>query len=291
MKSLKVYAVVAFSLALAACTKEKTTSPVKDAPKAEAPAKAEVKAEAKPATAEDILVKLADVQWKPASPDRPERLVARIAGTKEQGMMMLSKAPAGFEMPLHSHSATVTAVVVSGSLKHGRSAADATELSAGSTWVQPAGEVHYASCTTDCLIAAYFDGPAGAAMAEKAHEGDMKTVYTIGDAIPFKPLNPKAPQGPQMHVLSGDMKTGPFRAIAKIPGGLKLPVHTHPASYAAVTLSGQWQKTGKGDMTAGDFWTTAGTVEHQNACLSEEPCVFFIAMDGAFGMTPVEAQN
>ena len=120
---------------------------------------------------------------------------------------------------------------------------------------------------------------------------DCKVSYTFGDAIPFKPLNPKTPQGLQMHVLSGDMKTGPFRAIAKIPGGLKLPIHTHPASYAAVTLSGQWQKTGKGDMNADDFWTTAGTIEHQNACLSEEPCVFFIAMDGAFGMTPVEAQN
>ena len=80
-------------------------------------------------------------------------------------------------------------------------------------------------------------------MADKAHAGEMKTVYTIGDAIPFKPLNPKAPQSEC--VLSGDMKTGPFRAIAKIPGGLKLPVHTHPASYAAVTLSGLWQKVAR----------------------------------------------
>ena len=278
-------------VAMTACTKDEAPAPVKETPKAEAPVKAEAQPEAKTDVAEDILVKLADAQWKPASPDRPERLVARIAGTKEQGMMMLSKAPAGFEMPLHSHSATVTAVVISGSLKHGRSAEDATELPEGSTWVQPAGEVHYASCITDCLIAAYFDGPAGTAMADKAHAGEMKTVYTIGDAIPFKPLNPKAPQGPQMHVLSGDMKTGPFRAIAKIPGGLKLPVHTHPASYAAVTLSGLWQKTGKGDMGKGDFWTTAGAAEHQNACLSEEPCLFFIAMEGAFGMTPVEVQN
>ena len=51
------------------------------------------------------------------------------------------------------------------------------------------------------------------------------------------------------------------------------------------------QKTGKGDMGKGDFWTTAGAAEHQNACLSEEPCLFFIAMEGAFGMTPVEVQN
>ena len=44
--------------------------------------------------------------------------------------------------------------------------------------------------------------------------------------IPWKPSNPKAPQGVMVHILSGNPKDGAFNAIVKVPAGKKIPLHS-----------------------------------------------------------------
>ena len=104
------------------------------------------------------------------------------------------------------------------------------------------------------------------------------------DKIPWKPSNPKAPQGVMVHVISGDPKTGPFNAIVKAPAGLKIPLHTHAAEFHGVTLTGGMvhaAQTGVAQPLAkGSTWVQPGNEPHVDECHSETDCVFLVFFEG-----------
>ena len=73
------------------------------------------------------------------------------------------KIPAGFEAPVHSHTASYRAVVIEGAALHWLGTEDkdsAAPLSAGGYWLQPGGQLHGDANASDgtSLALVIFDG-------------------------------------------------------------------------------------------------------------------------------------
>jgi len=233
----------------------------------------------------------ADAKWMPINPEKPQgpQMAVITGNPKEGAFSALVKFPAGAATPLHSHPANFTGMMVSGTLKNGRSAEDNTAMGPGTLWTEPADEVHFTGCApeADCIFVGHMDGSMGMTPTDTATEGELKVKVTAAADIAFSPINPEMPDGPGMFVLSGDKAAGAFTALVKFPGGATSPQHSHSSTYSAAVVSGAVSHGGAESMGAGSHWTEIGGKTHTTGCTSEEPCVFFAAMDGAFDMTPV----
>ena len=199
------------------------------------------------------------------------------------------KFPAGHGDPVHSHPSDFTGILTSGELSHGRSAEDFDLVSQGGALVQPANEAHYTGCSDagDCVLVGHMSGAMATVPSDAPVEGEMAYSVTNSEGIGYEALNPKQPQGPKMAVLSGDRMAGAFQALVHLPAGASGPMHSHSSTYSAVLLSGTVNNGN--DIPVGSHWTHVGGDAHTTSCVSEEPCVFFAAMDGAFDMVPVAA--
>ena len=269
-----------FILVLGGCAaKTATPEAAPEAPAAEVPAAA-------PAAAAD-----AGIQWMPVYADQPDgpQLSLLAGNPKEGAFSALVKLPAGHASPLHTHPANFQAVVVSGTIKNGRTAEDSPELKAGDMWTQPANEAHFTGCTedADCIFVGNMDGAMGTTPAEEAVEASTQTVVAAAD-IAFAPMNPEKPEGPNLVALTGDMKTGPWTALARFPAGLSTPKHSHSANYSGVVVSGVVSNGGDETFSAGSVWSNAAGNVHTTICAEDQDCVFFITMDGAMEMIPAE---
>jgi len=259
-------------------------------PAAEVPTEAAAPADAPVAALVSSSTAAADIQWKPANPEQPEGVqLAVVEGNPKEGAFTaIAKFPAGHAMPVHSHPANFAGVGLSGTAKNGRSADDSAAIVPGTVWTQPANEVHFTGCDegAECLFVAHMDGAMGTTPAEAPMEGDLQMVVTAAADIPFTPVNPEQPEGPQMYVVAGDKAAGAFQAIVKFPAGAVTPEHSHSATYSAVVLSGAIGHGGDDSFGTGSHWTNIGADAHVTTCVSEEPCMFFVSMQGSFDMTP-----
>ena len=229
--------------------------------------------------------------WRPidaSSPDGPQ--LALLSGNPESGpFSALVRLPGGHASELHSHPATMHAVVISGIVANGRTPEEAVKVEAGGTWMQAGNEVHFTGCLSadGCVFVGTMDGAMGSTVAEAPAEVSTQRV-TAAEAIEFVPVNPAQPKGPSVYPLSGDRAKGPFTALANFPPGFATPPHSHTAGSAAALVSGNLMLSSGSTMVVGDHWTTDGGVVHQATCTSEEPCRFFITMDGALDMVPAK---
>ena len=284
----KIIALSALTILVAGCPAK--DAPVESAVPAEAEAAAPAEAEA-PAPA-SVATAAADIQWalfNPEQPDGPQ--LSPIAGNMKEGAFTaLVKLPAGHASPLHTHPASFIGVGLTGTIQNGRSAEDNSTITVGTTWTEPANEVHFTGCTeeAECTFVAYMDGAIGMTAAEAAAEGEMAMTVMAAADLAWEPINPEAPDGPQMVVVGGDKATGPFQALVQFPGGAASPPHSHKASYGGAVVSGTMGDGGDVTYGAGSTWTHIADEVHVTACVSEEPCLFFASMDGAFSMVPAE---
>lgn len=229
--------------------------------------------------------------WKlifPDKPDGPQMLV--LSGNPAEGpLSAMIKLPAGHASPLHSHPANFFGITVSGTITNGRIAEEAKEIGPGDTWTEPAGEVHFTGCAADadCVFVGHMDGPMGITPAEEPAETSSMKVTAAADLV-FKPANPAQPKGPGISLVSGDQTKGAFSALVRFPAGFTATKHSHTASYSGAVVSGAIGHGEGEDMSAGANWTQAGGVVHVTDCVSETPCVFYVAMDGAMDMIPAE---
>ena len=88
---------------------------------------------------------------------------------------------------------------------------------------------------------------------------------------------------------AGDKAAGPFTALVKFPGGAQSPEHSHSSTYSAVVVSGTVSNGDAAALGAGSHWTEIGGEVHTTGCPSEDDCVFYASMDGAFDMKPTAA--
>lgn len=125
-----------------------------------------------------------------------------------------------------------------------------------------------------------------------------------GDAFdPSKPVAKPAAEVPWVDVnpairfgdAFGDRATGPQGTFGTFPGNFITPVHTHTGAYHAVVLKGEMTNPFGTDgeanpprMGSGSYWYVPAGMAHATACVSEDPCMFYMHAGGAFDFTPVE---
>jgi len=131
-------------------------------------------------------------------------------------------------------------------------------------------------------------GLSGVALAASAQAQSGRTPYiTAAEAVKFTPLDPAAPGGVNLAVLSGDLQgPGPVTVFLRIPKG-PAPVHTHSAGYYGVVVRGQakhWPANGQATaqvLNPGSHWYQPGKAAHGDECLSDE-CLLLIQMEGPY---------
>ena len=141
--------------------------------------------------------------------------------------------------------------------------------------------------------------PAEAAGASSAAgHSHAHAMYPL-DSIPWAPVNKDAPQGLLMHRLAGDPKTGPSKALVKIPAGFRIPLHFHNADFIGITLSegmahGRTVETAQ-TLPAGSHWYQPASETHVDSCESEQDCLLLVLFKGPlntnFVDTPAEGQK
>lgn len=91
----------------------------------------------------------------------------------------------------------------------------------------------------------------------------------------------------------GSRETGPHGTFGAFPAGFTTPEHTHTAGYRAVVLKGEMTNP-FGDeanppvMKPGSYWGVEAGEPHVTACVSAEPCEFFMYSNEGFDFTPTE---
>jgi quercetin dioxygenase-like cupin family protein len=146
------------------------------------------------------------------------------------------------------------------------------------------------------------DAPAPAAAAPLAAKVAAKPVKKTAILIPAADVKWEsmagAPEGgPQFAFVLGSM-TGktPASFFLKMPVGASSGLHTHTSDYQATVISGTVtdQLEGEADDTAkpmgpGSWWWQPAKEKHLNRCVSSEPCVVFVAVNGPFSFAPATA--
>ena len=97
----------------------------------------------------------ADMKFVPLPGGPPGVTQATLWGDSTKGAYgSISKFPAGWSAPLHTHPSTHKVVVISGTWVHGEPGKPDVKLGPGSYLVQPAGMKHTSACDagSECLI-------------------------------------------------------------------------------------------------------------------------------------------
>jgi quercetin dioxygenase-like cupin family protein len=115
---------------------------------------------------------------------------------------------------------------------------------------------------------------------------------TAAEAVKFAPLDPSAPGGVNLAVLSGSPQgSGPVTLFLRIPKG-PAPVHTHSEGYYGVVVRGQAKHWPAGAQAAaevlnpGSHWYQPGKAAHGDECLSDQ-CLLLIQMEGPYDFAAV----
>jgi len=120
--------------------------------------------------AKPVVWPAADMKWvdAPGAPAGVQQV--NLWGDSTKGRFgVITKFPAGFSTPLHSHSATLKMVMISGTVIHGPEGKPEVRLSAGSYLVEPAGYKHTTACdkASECVFFMEGDGKFDIVMADK----------------------------------------------------------------------------------------------------------------------------
>ena len=127
-----------------------------------------------------------------------------------------------------------------------------------------------------CLIVAM----AAPAMTFAADEATPGNRYLPADSIPWVE---EAGAPVQLGALWGDRAIGEAGTLLRTPAGFRSGAHSHTADYWAVVIEGAWEhwvpSTGEGAglrLESGSHWTQVKTQLHEDACVSDTPCVILL---------------
>ena len=91
----------------------------------------------------------------------------------------------------------------------------------------------------------------------------------------------------------GDWSVEGHGKFVRFESGVEAPVHTHTNAYHGVVISGRLtnpypDEADAPEMGPGTYWLVPGGAAHGNACVSEEPCLFYTYGDAAWDIAIVE---
>jgi hypothetical protein len=101
-----------------------------------------------------LMISFADLKWTEL-PERKGMLFSVLSGDPKVGeYTQIRKVTAGTDNPLHSHSSTITNVIISGVWYTGTDAASARDFGPGSVVRMPADWVHVSGCRagSECVL-------------------------------------------------------------------------------------------------------------------------------------------
>jgi len=97
----------------------------------------------------------ADLKWAPLPDGPPDVVQATLWGDSTKGAYgAISKFPAGWSAPLHTHPSNHKLVIISGTWIHGEEGKPEVRLGAGSYLFQPANQRHTTACNaaSECVF-------------------------------------------------------------------------------------------------------------------------------------------
>ncbi|HEX9286551.1 MAG TPA: cupin domain-containing protein, partial [Thermoanaerobaculia bacterium] len=112
----------------------------------------------------------ADLKWTPLADAPPGVMIAALWGDSTKGAYgAISKFPAGWSAPLHTHPANHKIVIISGTWIHGEEGKPDVRLGPGSYLFQPANRRHTSACdaASECVIFLESNGKFGIKMVEE----------------------------------------------------------------------------------------------------------------------------
>ena len=130
---------------------------------AQASGEAKAKSGSKAKASGAVIMPAGDVKWTDLDPTgAPGVKIADLWGNHATGAYgALIKFPAGFSVPLHTHTNDMKAVIVSGTFIHGPEGKPEVRLGPGSYLLQPGGNYrHTTACdkASECLFFAQSNG-------------------------------------------------------------------------------------------------------------------------------------
>lgn len=138
------------------------------------------------------------------------------------------------------------------------------------------------SITCACLLAAF--AFAHAAASQSASQQDRAVTWTADDArLVWGPCPPFMPEGCYIAVLHGDPAKNNVDVFLKVPGKSRLPWHWHTSAERMVLVAGELHVTYENQAPAvlkpGTYAFGPAERKHEGACVSDAPCVLFIAFE------------
>lgn len=123
-------------------------------------------------------------------------------------------------------------------------------------------------------------------MAEAA-----KTWALEDEELKWGPAPAFLPQGTQLSILHGDPKKRNADAFLQVPAKAVIPKHWHTSAERMVLVAGEMHVTYEGQdkfiMKPGNYAYGPAKLRHEANCVSETPCVLFIAFEAPIDAFPV----
>lgn len=101
------------------------------------------------------------------------------------------------------------------------------------------------------------------------------------------------PAGCAIAVLHGDPSQPNADVYFKVPAQSRIPLHSHTSAERMVLVAGELEVTYEGQapmsLAPGDYAYGPAGRPHEGQCVSDEPCVLFIAFESAVDAVPTAA--
>ena len=137
---------------------------------------------------------------------------------------------------------------------------------------------------------------ATSAWAQKKPTTEPAIVKSADDKdLKWGPAPAFMPKGTELTVLHGDPSKKNSDVMLKIPAKEVIPAHWHTSAERMILVSGELHVTYVGQekaiLKAGSYAYGPAKARHDAQCVSDVPCVLFIAFEGPVDAIPVEAKE
>ena len=120
--------------------------------------------------------------------------------------------------------------------------------------------------------------------AAGAKAGPTEGIFMASDAIPWKPADPRNPDGVQMFVVWGNPKEGASGVLLKFPAGADAGWHYHTATYHGIVVRGNATHTVKGAAPQtggpGTVWSQPAGQVHDDKCEEGSDGIVLVYFEG-----------
>ncbi len=114
--------------------------------------------------------------------------------------------------------------------------------------------------------------------------------HSVSSALKWGPCPAIFPTGCQIAVLHGDPSKPNADVFLRVPGGYKIPAHSHTSAERMILVEGQLTVRYKGAaaavLTRGEYAYGPASLPHEARCTGGKSCTLFIAFEGPVDASP-----